>query len=523
VQQGEAAVAKMTPTVRGEVLVYQRDQHEQVLTVGTTDWYAWLETASSFAFVSETGSFTARRERSGHGRGDWYWRAYRKQQGKLLSRYLGKSETLTQDRLNMVAQALTQPPVTASNTVTPDTEQETALPALHPLLATKLHVPRPRAQLVPRSHLIERLQQGMEHPLTLVSAPAGFGKTTLLAQWLAESAAPAAWLSLEPEDNDPVRFLTYLIAALQMMDARLGTTPLTLLRLSPPPPPETVVTFLANDLMHWVARDVALVLDDYHVITAEPIHRALTYMVEHLPPQLHLILATRADPPLPLARLRARRQLCELRASELRFETAEISAFLQMVMGLDLPAETIAILERRTEGWIVGLQLATLSLRDRADVRRFLAAFSGSHRFVLEYLSEEVFSRQSAPVQSFLLHTCILERLSGPLCDAVTGHEESQAMLERLEHANLFVVSLDDERRWYRYHHLFAEMLKSRLEQTQPTVVAALHQRASTWYEQQDLLAEAVQHALAAPDLERAARLMAHRACSSSCSIHRRL
>jgi len=225
----------MTPTVRGEVLVYQRDQHEQVLTVGTTDWYAWLETASSFAFVSETGSFTARRERSGHGRGDWYWRAYRKRQGKLLSRYLGKSEALTQDRLNTVAQALTQPPVTASNTITPDTEQETTLPALHPLLATKLHVPRPRAQLVPRSHLIERLQQGMEHPLTLVSAPAGFGKTTLLAQWLAESAAPAAWLSLEPEDNDPVRFLTYLIAALQMMDARLGTTPLTLLRLQPPP------------------------------------------------------------------------------------------------------------------------------------------------------------------------------------------------------------------------------------------------------------------------------------------------
>jgi len=266
--------------------------------------------------------------------------------------------------------------------------------------------------LVSRSYLVERLQQGMEHALTLISAPAGFGKTTLLAQWLAESITPVAWLSLEPEDNDPTRFLTYLIAALQTVDARLGTTALELLHTPQPPPPETVVALLTNDLMHSSAEDVALVLDDYHVITAESLHRALTSLVEHLPPQLHLVLASRADPPLPLTRLRARGQLIEVRAADLRFDTEEAGTFLQKVMGLDLPSEHIAALERRTEGWIAGLQFAALSLQGRSDVAAFLSTFSGSHRFVLDYLSDEVLSRQPAAVQSFLLHTAILERLA---------------------------------------------------------------------------------------------------------------
>ena len=249
-------------------------------------------------------------------------------------------------------------------------------------------------------------------------------------------------------------------------------------------------------------------LDDYHVVTDEPIQRGMTFLLEHLPPQLHLILAARTDPPLPLARLRAQGQLCEVRTGDLRFEAAEVNTFLQAVMGLNLPPEAIAILERRTEGWIAGLQLAALSLQGRADVSGFLAAFSGSHRYVLDYLSEEVLARQPAAVQQFLLRTCLLERLSGPLCNAVTGQEGSQAMLEALERANLFVVALDDERRWYRYHHLFAQVLRTHLQQASPALVPTLHRRASAWYEQHDQPAEAVQYALAVPDVELAARLI---------------
>lgn len=509
-------MAKRTPTVRGNVLISFKDEREQILTVDTAEWFAWLETASSFAFVGDAGTFTARRERSGHGRGDWYWRAYRKEQGKLLSRYLGKSETLTLDRLNAAAQALTHAPAKTSKSGVSESEGEITSPALHalphdpfpPLLATKLYVPRPRKQLVSRSHLLERLQQGMERELTLISAPAGFGKTTLLAQWIAESGTPVAWLSLEPEDNDPGRFLTYLIAALQTLDDQIGTSALHLLHAPQPPSSESVMALLTNDLLRRAGADFALVLDDYHVIAAESIHRALSFLLDHLPPQLHLVVATRVDPPLPLARLRARGQLFELRAAELQLSTSETETFLQAVMGLDLPPEAIATIERRTEGWVAGLQLAALSLQGRADIATFLASFTGSHRFILDYLSEEVLSRQPERVLSFLLQTSVLERLSGPLCDAVTEQEGSQFMLEALERANLFVASLDEERHWYRYHHLFADLLKRRLEQTQPELLPVLHRRASMWYEQHGFSAEAVSHMLAASDFEHAARLI---------------
>ena len=377
-----------------------------------------------------------------------------------------------------------------------------------PLLATKLHVPRPRTKLVPRAHLVERLQQGAECALTLLSASAGFGKTTLLAQWLAESGMPVAWLSLEAEDNDPTRFLSYLIAALQTLDADIGATALALLRNPQPPSLETVLAVLMNDLVERGSGDVVLVLDDYHVITADPMQRGMTFLLEHQPPQLHLMLVTRSDPPFPLARLRAQGQLCEVRAADLRFGPAEASTFLREVMGLDLPPEAIATLERRTEGWIAGLQLAALSLQGRADVSAFLAAFTGSHRYVLDYLSDEVLAQQPASVQQFLLHTSILERLSGPLCEAVTGQEGSQAMLEALDRANLFVVALDEERHWYRYHHLFVEVLRSHLQQREPALPPILHRRASAWYEQHELFLEAVQHALAVPDVELAARLI---------------
>src|SRR2546421_5626627 len=355
----------MTPTVQGKTLVYRQDGREQVLTVDTAAWFAWLETASTFSFVSEEGLFTARREQAGHKRGGWYWKAYRKQHGKLSSRYLGKSETITLARLQTVAQALADALVETA----PDTDADAAVPsaqavsqvlrsdALTPLLATKLHRPLPRAQLVRRPQLAERLTQGVMGPLTLVSAPAGFGKTTLLAQWFAESGMPVAWLSLEPGDNEPVRFLSYLIAALQTLDPHLGAVALALLQLPQPAIAETVLTLLTNDVGSYGhdRGDFVLVLDDYHVLDAKAIDQALTYLVEHLPPLMHLVIATREDPPLPLARLRAGGHLSEVRVADLRFTLSEAAAFLTQGMGLTLSAEDIARLASRTEGWIAGL------------------------------------------------------------------------------------------------------------------------------------------------------------------------
>lgn len=379
---------------------------------------------------------------------------------------------------------------------------------VHPLLTTKLHMPRVRTQMVSRTHLIEQLQQGVQHQLTLISAPAGFGKTTLLAQWLSQSDIPVAWLSLEPEDNDPTRFLSYVIAALQTLDTQLGSAALELLCTPQPPPPETVLAVLVSELMECESGDMALVLDDYHAITAEALQRSMAFLLDHLPPQLHLILAARADPSLPLARLRAHGQLSETRAADLRFTSDEVRTFLQTAMKLELPPEAMMTLECRTEGWIAGLQMAALSLQGRIDIDGFLANFTGTHRFVLDYLSEEVLSQQASPVQVFLLHTSVLSRLSASLCDAVLRQEGSQEMLEALEKANLFVIALDEVRGWYRYHHLFAETLRSYLQQREPAMVAELHRRASDWYEQHAMPFEAVQHALAIPDEERAIRLI---------------
>src|SRR6266516_3588620 len=386
----------MTPTVQGETLVYRQDGQEQVLTVDTAAWFAWLETASTFSFVSEEGLFTARREQAGHKRGGWYWKAYRKQHGKLSSRYLGKSETLTLARLQTVAQAL----AAALIETAPDTDADEARPSekgkapgmgsdsLTPLLATKLHRPLPRAHLVRRPQLAARLTQGVLGPLTLVSATAGFGKTTLLTQWLVESGMPVAWLSLEPGDNEPVRFLSYLIAALQTLDPRVCAVALALLQMPQQARAETVLTLLTNDVgSHGRdGGDFALVLDDYHVIEAKAIDQALTYLVEHLPPQMHLVIATREDPQLPLARLRARGHLTELRATDLRFTPSEAAAFLNQGMGLNLSAEDIARLSTRTEGWIAGLQLAAISMQGQQDATSFITSFTGSHHFVLDYL-----------------------------------------------------------------------------------------------------------------------------------------
>jgi ATP/maltotriose-dependent transcriptional regulator MalT len=503
----------------GAYELYQtHDRNVLRIVLGSPEWFVWLDQVSTFAFSGKGGRYMARKETK--QRGDCYWYAYLAAGERLTKKYLGKTVDLTLARLEYIAVLLSAQSETqffsldsfaGGKSSEVDASQHPIHirhDQLHPLLATKLHVPRLRTHLVPRTHLVDRLKQGVERSLTLVSAPAGFGKTTLLAQWLAESSLPVAWLSLDAEDNDPTRLLSYFIAALQTLDAQIGATALTLLRTPQPPSPEIVLALLTNDLVERGGDDFVLVLDDYHVITAESIQLGMNFLLEHLPPHMHLILATRADPPLPLARLRAQGQLTEVRAADLRFGSAEASAFLQDVMGLDLPPEAIATLESRTEGWIAGLQLAALSLQGRTDIAEFLAAFSGSHRYVLDYLSDEALACQPAAVQAFLLHTSILDRLSGPLCDEVTEQKGSQAMLEALERANLFVVALDDERRWYRYHHLFAEVLHSHLQQAQPTLVPQLHRRASTWYEQHELPIEAVQHALAIPDVERAARLI---------------
>jgi LuxR family maltose regulon positive regulatory protein len=385
-----------------------------------------------------------------------------------------------------------------------------------PILATKLYIPRLRPNVVSRPRLLERLNEGLHRKLTLISAPAGFGKTTLLGAWVALIERPVAWLSLDEGENDPAPFLTYFVAALQTIAATIGEGVLSALQSPQPPPPEAILTALLNDLT-TIQDPFVLVLDDYHMIAAKAVDQALTYLVEHLPPQMHLVIATREDPALPLARLRARGHLTEVRAADLRFTPSEAAAFLTQGMGLKLSAEDIAALERRTEGWIAGLQLAALSLQGHEDATSFIASFTGSHHFVLDYLLEEVLGQQSERIQQFLLRTSILDRMSGPLCDAVVldSTASGQATLEHLEHANLFLVPLDNERRWYRYHHLFAELLRQRLHQSTASSpqdegrgVDELHLRASQWYEDQGLSIEAFQHAAAAHDVERAARLI---------------
>ena len=376
-----------------------------------------------------------------------------------------------------------------------------------PILATKLYVPPPRPKVVLRPRLIERLNEGLDRRLTLICAPAGFGKTTLLSEWVAGCGRPTAWLSLDEGDGDPSRFLAYLVAALQTIAADIGEGVLGALQSPRPPPTESILTTLLNEIT-TVPDNFVLVLDDYHVVDARPVDDALAFLIEHLPPRMLLVISTREDPNLPLARLRGRGQLSELRAADLRFTPSEASEFLNRAMGLDLSAEDISALETRTEGWIAGLQLAALSMRGREDVPEFIRAFAGDNRYIVDYLVEEVLQRQPERIRSFLLRTSILDRLSGPLCDAVTDQEEGNVLLETLERGNLFVVPLDDKRHWFRYHHLFAEVLSAHLMTEQPDQASTLHRRASEWYEHNGSAADAIRHALAAKDFERAADLV---------------
>src|SRR5215217_8194478 len=383
--------------------------------------------------------------------------------------------------------------------------------AADPLVSTKLRPSQARPKLVARPRLIESLARESGRRLTLLSAPAGFGKTTLLNEWAksrADGESYVAWLSLDERDNDPTRFLSYLIAALRRTGEE-GFGEGVLAALSSPEPPwmEAVLGTLINELAD-LPGEVDIILDDYHAIDSESVHRIVSFLLEHLPGSTHLVISSRIDPPLPLARLRSRGQMTELHAADLRFTSEEAAAFLRDVMGLDLSADDVSALEGVTEGWIAALHLAALSMIERKDVSGFIRSFSGGHRDVFDFLAEEVLERQPEEVREFLLKTSVLERMGGPSCDAVTSRKDGQRMLEKLERENLFVVALDDERRWYRYHHLFRDFLRGRFMRERPDSAGELHLRASGWYEGNGHLAEAIEHALSAPDHERAARMI---------------
>lgn len=378
-----------------------------------------------------------------------------------------------------------------------------------PLLVTKLHIPPTRVDLIARERLIEQLEQGSQAKLTLVSAPAGYGKSTLASEWVRQTRLPGAWLTLDPGDNDLKRWVTYLVAAIQTIAPKFGEMTGALLEGPLPSPPQPVLIALVNELDN-LQRQIALVLDDYHVITNPTIHETIAFLLEHLPKFIHMVILTRADPPLPLARLRAQNQLVEIRAEDLRFTDEEASAFINDIMELGLSHKDIRALDARTEGWISGLQLAAISMQglDTKQLADFLAGFTGSYHYIVDYLVEEVLERQPDVIREFLLRTSILERMTGSLCDALTGGSNGQRMLERLEKRNLFIVPLDEERQWYRYHQLLADVLQSRLQQSHPGSLPELHRRASQWFENNAFLDEAIGHAVKAKDIERATRLI---------------
>jgi LuxR family transcriptional regulator, maltose regulon positive regulatory protein len=529
-------MARRTPYVADGVLHVPGTRDDPEIEVDSASWVAWLTDPAtrSFSFQTPSGRYTARKEH--RSRGGEYWVAYRKRGGKLHKTYLGKVGAVTLDRLDNAAVALTEHGEKAKTNLSPDStageaglahadaageggpttaddqlrERRRLSTVAEPLLLTKLSVPSARASLVPRPRLSERLEVGLGGKLTLVSAPAGFGKSTLLSSWsgeLSDDGRPIAWLSLDSGDNDPARFWRYFVTGIDQLKPGSGETALALLSSPQAPPVEAILTTVLNELVD-LSTAAVFVLDDYHLIESQAIHAALTFLIEHLPPRVHLVIATRADPPLPLSKLRARGESNELRAADLRFTPEEAASFLNRVMGLELSAVDIAELEGRTEGWIAGLQMAALAMRDHADVPGFIASFTGSNRHVVDYLAEEVLGRQPEGLRTFLLETSILDRMCASLCNAVTAHTDGHTTLERLEQANLFVIPLDDQRRWYRYHHLFADVLRQRLHQEQPDLILELHRKASGWFEEEGLVPEAIHHALAAQDWERAIRLI---------------
>jgi LuxR family maltose regulon positive regulatory protein len=506
-------------------------------------WQSWLAEHTAFAFVGQAGRLSVLKEARSRGAGYWY--AYRTQDRHTRKHYLGPTVKVTFDRLEEAAKVLksespsaplpTPHQKEASSTSRAETVREEAWPNAKPqaeqgrgLFSPKLSRPRLSTSLVERERLLNELDAARSHPLTLISASAGSGKTTLLAAWVALSSQPqeslettggaertgakppVAWLSLDELDNDPIRFWASVIAALRTCLPHLGQGAIAMLHSSESPPLSTILMALLQDLVEE-GSEIILILDDYHVISDQTIDETMLFLIEHLPGNMHLVLATRTDPELPLSRFRVRSQLLEIRDRDLRFTQEEAASFLTQGMDLPLSDGDVATLHQRTEGWIAGLQLAALSLRKREDLAAWVSGFAGSHRFVLDYVQQEILARLPGTFQDLLLQTSILPRMDAALCQAVTASpslQGSQEMLEALERANLFVVPLDEQRQWYRFHDLFREALRARLHASQPQLVPLLHLRAASYYETVGELREAIAHALAAPDYSFAASLM---------------
>lgn len=484
------------PTVRDDTLLT-----EPPLRVGTADWYRWLETARSFAWRGAAGRFTARQEDRSGSR---FWYAYRRQNGALRKTYLGRSSELTAERLAEAARTL------AAMARMAEDEAPTAKHAaeaaektdgwLSPLIATKITAPQSPPSLVARPAVLARCRESVAHPCAIVAAPAGFGKTTLLtmvADAMRGDGWQVAWVTLEESEQDPIRFWQYALAALDHVQPGLGATARHMLEVPRSAPIERILTVFVNELA--AARTpILLVLDDYHRAATPAIDQGLIFLIEHAPAPLHLLVAARATPAFPLARLRAQGRIAELDASDLRFSADEARRFMRETMRLTLPPAQLARIEERTEGWVAGLQLAALSLRNQSDAPALLDEATATPRYIAEYLIDEVLERQPDDVQAFLLQTALLERLSGPLCDAVTGRTDSAALLDQLMRAQLFVTPLDSAQTWYRYHHLFAEVLRERLERRMPELVVQCHQRAADWLWRHDMGDDAIRHLLAA-------------------------
>ena len=510
------------PRVQGGRL-YQSESGAALIIVGTPAWYDWLEHHTAFLFSDHGSGFTA--YKSGTAPSDLDWQASRTRMGKLYRVWLGPSHTLTLERLQAAARSLVgehapaeptatgvSPAQPAASTLPVPTTAATVGPPSS-LMRTKLYRPRISSDIIPRARLIERLNAGLSGNVTLISTPAGFGKTTLLAVWLQRSERRTAWLSLDENDNELRVFVHLLAAALQTVFPDACQATASLLKAPQLPPAERVATLLSNDLAD-VPDDVVLVLDDYHRIRNNEVHSLLELLIRHLPPQVHLVLATRSDPPLPLACWRAQGQLNELRGADLRFTLAETHAFLRRVVGNDLADETALALEERTEGWIAVVRLAALSLRSAADRTAFLERLRRSpDRAVSSYLLEEVLAQQAPAVQELLVRTSMLEQFCVELCAAIMGddapHEQVQATLDWLEHANIFIVPLDEHHGWYRFHHLFKLLLSQRLQaHLRKEEMVTLQRRASAWYAAQGLIEQAIEHALGAGDVPDAARLV---------------
>jgi LuxR family maltose regulon positive regulatory protein len=487
------------PTVRDDTLLT-----EPPLRVGMGEWYRWLETARSFAWRGAGGRFTARREERS---GSHFWYAYRRQNGALRKTYLGRSSELTAERLAEAARTLADMAQIAQEEAGEGENERGAAQSaekmdgwLSPLIATKIAAPQSPPSLVARPAALAHCRESVEHPCAIVAAPAGFGKTTLLtmvAEAMRGDGWQVAWVTLEESEQDPIRFWQYALAALDHVQPGLGATARHMLEVPRPVPIERILTVLINELAA-VRTPILLVLDDYHRAATPVIDRALIFLIEHAPAPLHLLVAARATPAFPLARLRAQGRIAELDASALRFSMDEARRFMRETMRLTLPPAQLAQIEERTEGWVAGLQLAALSLRGQTDAPALLDETAATPRYIAEYLIDEVLERQPDDVQAFLLQTAPLERLSGPLCDAVTGRSDSAALLDRLMRAQLFVTPLDSAQTWYRYHHLFAEVLRERLARRMPELVVQCHQRAADWLWRHDMADDAIRHLLAA-------------------------